>query len=149
MNFPISTVRLQDSYPRSVVMRKLSQEENLAGNVSSYTSFSPQKVSMYQSAYHDNGIRNFQKLRVDYRNVELDAVSDKDPGENSYLDFYSLGLSLKDVSIFSAIDLGNYSISLGNGMLFSNASNDIEVCGRNFASFQQKCLLVETISVAF
>ncbi len=102
---------------------QILQEDNLAGNISSYMSFSPQKVSLYQSAYHDNGIRNFQKLHLDYRNVELNAVTDKDPGENSYLDFYSLALSVKDVSIFSTIDLGNYSISLGNGMLFSNASN--------------------------
>ncbi|MGO9481661.1 MAG: ComEA family DNA-binding protein [Candidatus Kryptoniota bacterium] len=102
---------------------QISQENNLAVSASSYTSFSPQKVSMYQSEYHDNGIRNFQKLCVDYGNAELDAVSDKDPGENSYLDFYSLALSVKDISIFSAIDLGNYSLSLGNGLLFSNSSN--------------------------
>ncbi len=108
---------------------QIVQEGNLAGNVSSYMSFSPQKVSLYQSAYHDNGIRNFQKLHLDYRNVELNAVTDKDPGENSYLDFHSLGLSLSDVSIFSAIDLGNYSISFGNGMLFSNASNEAKSAG--------------------
>lgn len=90
---------------------------------SSYISYSPQKVPLYQDAYHDNGFRNFQKLHADYRNVELDAVTDKDAGEDSYLDFYSLALSVKQILIFSAIDFGNYSISLGNGILFSNSNN--------------------------
>ena len=95
-------------------------EENFSVNATSYLSFSPQKASMYQGAYHDNGIINFQKLHIVYRNFELDAVTDKDAGENSYLDFYSLALSVKRVSVFSEIDIGNYSIGLGNGMLFSN-----------------------------
>jgi hypothetical protein len=99
---------------------QISPEENFSIDASSYASFSPEKVALYQDAYHDNGIMNFQKLHVVYRNFELNAVTDKDAGENSYLDFCSLALSAKRVSIFSEIDLGNYDISLGNGMLFSN-----------------------------
>ncbi len=90
------------------------------GQVSSYASFSPQKASLYQHAYHDSGIRNFQKLRVDSRDFEFDAVSDKDPGEDNYLDFCSLAASARNVLAFSTIDVGDYTISLGNGMLFSN-----------------------------
>ena len=96
-------------------------EENFTVSASSYASFAPQKTRLYQDAYQDDGIKNFQKLHIDYRNFELNAVTDKDAGENSYLDYYSLSLSIKRVSIFSVIDLGNYSVSLGNGMLFSNA----------------------------
>jgi len=99
---------------------RIFPEDNFLVKASSYTSFSPQRISLYQSAYHDNGVMNFQKLRVNYRNFELDAVTDKDAGEINYLDFYSVALSAKRVSIFSEIDIGNYCLSLGNGMLFSN-----------------------------
>lgn len=94
-------------------------EAGFAMTASSYANFSPQKISMYQDAYHDSGIRNFQKMRIDYGNLELNAVTDKDAGENNYLDFYSLALSARRVSIFSVVDIGDYRISLGNGMLFS------------------------------
>ncbi len=95
-------------------------EENFVMTASSYASFSPQKITLYQDAYHDSGIRNFQKMRVDYGNLELNAVTDKDAGENDYLDFYSLALTARRVSIFSMVDIGDYSISLGNGMIFSS-----------------------------
>jgi hypothetical protein len=94
-------------------------ETGFAMATSSYANFSPQKIALYQDAYHDSGIRNFQKMRVDYGNLELNAVTDKDAGENNYLDFYSLAFSARRVSIFSVIDIGDYRISLGNGMLFS------------------------------
>ena len=96
-------------------------EEDFRLALSSYCSYSPQTISLYQNAYHDAGIRDFQKLQVDYQNAEFDAVTDKDAGENSYLDFYSVSLSLKRFSGLSAIDIGDYDLSLGNGILFSNA----------------------------
>jgi len=97
--------------------------DNLSLNLLSYASYSPQKVSLYRTSYHDEGIRNFQKFSLDYHNAELDAISDKDPGQNNYLNFYSLSLSIRDISIFSTINLGDYNISLGNGMLFSAPGN--------------------------
>ncbi len=95
-------------------------EENYARiNTASYMSLSPQKVSLYYDAYGDGGIRNFQKLSAAYRNVEFYAVTDKDAGERNYLDFYSLAASIKNISVFSVVNVGDYGLSLGNGILFS------------------------------
>lgn len=101
---------------------RILPEENFRLSMTSYSSLSPEKVSLYQAACGDNGIANFQKVRVEYRNLEFIAITDKDAGENSYLDFYSLSLSVKRVPVFSAIDIGNYCLSLGNGILFSNGT---------------------------
>ena len=116
---------------------QISVEDNFTVNISSYAGYSPQKISLYQGAYHDNGIRNFQKFRLDYQDFELNAVTDKDPGENNYLDFYSLALSVKNVSVFSSINLGDYSISLGNGLLFSNPGSISKSAGPIFPLFSR------------
>ncbi len=99
---------------------RIYPSERLSINATSYTSFSPQRATLYQEAYSESGVMNFQKLCVDYRNFELDAVTDKDAGEKNYLDFYSLALSVKRMWIFSAVNIGDYNLSLGNGMLFSD-----------------------------
>ena len=100
---------------------QISEDNYLRANVSSFVGFSLQKMSLYHDAYNENGIRNFQRLGLSYRNMNLYAVTDKDAGEKSYLDFYSLSVSIKDVSVFSIVNIGDYSLSLGNGMLFSKS----------------------------
>lgn len=87
----------------------------------SYLSLSPQRVSLFNDACDEYGILNFQRLDVSYRNYELHAVTDKDPGEKSYADFYSVALTAKYIYGFSAVTAGDYTLSLGNGLLFSRA----------------------------
>jgi hypothetical protein len=109
---------------------QISSASNLEGYISSYLGYSPQTVALYHDSYHEIGIRNFQKFHAVYRRtssafsrLELNATTDKDPGENRYLDFYSVSLSVKDVLNFSSINIGDYTICLGNGILFSTPGN--------------------------
>ncbi len=95
-------------------------EDKLSSSAASYASFSPEKTSLFESAYHEGGIKNFQKVQLNLYNFELNCTTDKDAGEKSYLDFYSASLAVRDVSIFSVLEIGDFSLSLGNGMLFSN-----------------------------
>jgi hypothetical protein len=100
---------------------RIYPRKTLAASITSYTSLSPQRSALYHDEYNENGIMNFQKLHFEYENFGLDAVTDKDGGEKNYLDFYSLALMMKRVWIFSAVEIGDYTISLGNGILFSSA----------------------------
>ena len=98
----------------------ISGEYGIHAEATSFSSASPQVLPLYKDAYNENGVRNFQRLDLKLRNYEFCAVTDKDPGEKNYLDFYSLAGAVKYVSIFSSINIGNYRLSMGNGMLFSS-----------------------------
>ncbi len=98
---------------------RISEKNNIHAEAVSYSDALLQAVPLYKDAYGESGLRNFQRLDLTYRNVEFCAVTDKDPGEKSYCDFYSIAAAVKSVSIFSSINLGNYRLSMGNGMLFS------------------------------
>lgn len=101
---------------------RIVEGDNFRFEARSYSSVSPQALPLYRDAYRENGIRNFQRLDLTYRNYEICLVTDKDPGERSVLDFYSLGAAVKGVSVFSTVNVGNYRLSMGNGMLFSSGS---------------------------
>lgn len=87
--------------------------------LSTYAAFSPEKIAIYRDADGESGFRNFQKFRVEYGNIEAYSVTDKDAGERDYLDFFSASVLVRNVLCFSAFDVGDYTLSLGNGMLFS------------------------------
>ncbi len=106
----------------SALMRRTRILENnrLSAEMTSYAAFSPQRSSLYEGAYGDYGLSNFQRVEFSYRNFEGCAVTDKDPGESNYADFYSFALAGQNVWLFSAVNVGNYALSLGNGLLFSS-----------------------------
>ncbi len=99
---------------------RIVEGDNFRVEARSYSSISPQALPLYQEACGENGTRNFQRLDLTFRNYEICLVTDKDPGERNFLDFYSLAAAVKGVSIFSAINVGNYRLSMGNGLLFSS-----------------------------
>ncbi len=88
-------------------------------DVLTYARVSPQRLPLYEKAYGEYGVMNFQRINIAYGNFEAFAVTDKDPGEQSYVDFYSLSFRASNVWRFSDILAGNYTLSLGNGLLFS------------------------------
>ena len=87
---------------------------------STYTGISPERYKLYSESCGEPGIRNFEKLKVILDDIEVHVVTDKDPGEINYLDFCSLSLEMKNQPVFSTLILGDYCISLGNGMLLSD-----------------------------
>ncbi len=99
---------------------RVPEDNNFHGEGMSYFSLSPQRAPLFKDAYGDYGISNFQRFSLSYRNLEAYAVTDKDPGEGGYADFYSMALTARRVWLFSAISIGDYALSLGNGLLFSS-----------------------------
>jgi len=118
--------RLDDATPSLISTLKdrckILEENNFHVGACSFISVTPEKVALYRGEYGDSGARNFQKLDLVYRNFEMHAVTDKDPGEKNYMDFYSLSLAARNLLLHSTLDVGNYSLSLGNGILFANSS---------------------------
>ncbi len=88
-------------------------------NLMSYANLSPQRSPLFEKEYGENGVMNFQSLNVAYGSVEAFGVTDKDPGESSYADFYSLSLRTGNLWFLSEVVIGDYTLSLGNGLLFS------------------------------
>lgn len=95
------------------------EPDDLHVEAMSYFSLSPERVSLFDDAYNEHGVTNFQRLSFSYRNYEVHAVTDKDPGETNYTEFYSAAFSAKYLWSFSNVNLGDYTLSLGNGLLFS------------------------------
>lgn len=98
---------------------KVSGGSGLRVDAASYFSILPQRVSLYNER-GDYGISNFQRFELTYGSFGAYALTDKDPGENSYADFYSFAFAARDIGPFTAINAGDYSMSLGNGLLFSS-----------------------------
>ncbi|MDD3051190.1 MAG: hypothetical protein PHR06_08590 [Candidatus Cloacimonetes bacterium] len=67
-----------------------------------------------------NSSRNLNKLFVTYGNFDLFFLSDKDPGEKQFSDFYSYSLSYSGNSFLKYAVLGKYRISTGQGLLFAS-----------------------------
>lgn len=111
------TPELISALKRRVV---IGHDDALHADVESYFSLSPQRVSLFDDAYKEYGIMNFQRFAFAYRGFEAYAVTDKDAGERSFVDFYSLAVTAKRTLGFSAINIGDYTLSLGNGLLFSS-----------------------------
>ncbi len=100
---------------RAVIVRSV----DLHARMLSYVGMSLQRAPLFDSAYGEQGISNFQKLSLSYGDLELDAVTDKDPGEKNVTDFYSFALAARNIAGMMSVNLGDYSLSLGNGLLFA------------------------------
>ena len=97
----------------------ISMRSTLNLNVMSYASVSLQRSPLFEKSYGEYGVMNFQRFNIVYGDFKAFAVTDKDPGESSYADFYSLSLRIGRLWCFSDIVAGDYTLSLGNGLLFS------------------------------
>lgn len=110
------TAAILSSLQRHMLIRR---KDDFHANLVSYFRISPQRLPLFEDACGDYGILNFQKFGLSYRNFELSAITDKDPGEQRLADFYSLSLMARNVAGLISVELGDYTLSLGNGLLFS------------------------------
>ncbi len=111
------TAEIMSSLQRHALVRL---KNNMQAELISYFNVAPQRAPLFENAYGDYGILNFQKFIFSYRNFELSAVTDKDPGESRLADFYSFALTARNIAGLISIHLGDYTVSLGNGLLFSS-----------------------------
>ena len=58
----------------------------------------------------------YNKLTAKYKNIESGFLTDKDPGENSIIDFSSFFISIKNPGFINHIVLGDYTVAWGQGL---------------------------------
>ena len=96
----------------------IAERAGIRAEAATYSSLSIQRASLYDSAFGEPGVINFQSISVAYRNIYGHFLTEKDAGERSYLDFCSFALTARQAGPFSLVSIGDYTIGLGSGLLF-------------------------------
>ncbi len=85
----------------------------------------------------------YNRLLLQSKNVyRAGILFEKDPGENSLVDFYSFHIEFNNISFLSDIIIGDYLINFGQGLALSNPYNysksidATNFVNRNFASIK-------------
>jgi hypothetical protein len=69
-----------------------------------------------RNKFEGNNLKTYNRLKVNYNNYRLGITVDKDPGERSITDFYSLHLSLNNFGIFNKVIIGDFLSEFGQGL---------------------------------
>lgn len=67
--------------------------------------------------YEGSKLKSYNRLQVSYDKFRLNLLTEKDPGEKSYYDFFSYSLSADNYLGFERIIVGNYQVEFGNGLV--------------------------------
>ena len=68
---------------------------------------------------YDNPLKLYQRHQFYWNDYTLSLLSQKDEGENDYLDFCSASLQKEDFGIIKKAIIGNYRLAIGQGILFA------------------------------
>lgn len=81
-----------------------------------YQSF-PRRKGYETGRYFNSPFKLYNRLTADYsRKYFISILSEKDPGEKSYLDFVSGSFFAKDILIFKKFVIGDYALEFGQGL---------------------------------
>jgi hypothetical protein len=69
-----------------------------------------------RNKFEGNNLKTYNRLKVNYNNYRLGITIDKDPGEKSINDFYSLHLSINNLGIFNKVIIGDFLSEFGQGL---------------------------------
>ncbi|MDP4196173.1 MAG: helix-hairpin-helix domain-containing protein [Bacteroidota bacterium] len=105
--------------------------------------FRSRMISFSGSSQTGEGVspfRQYNKLTLSYKGYSFGALTEKDPGENSLVDFSSFYFSAKDKDNSRMIILGDYKEEFGQGLVMwggynSNKSKEIYSSLRNDRNF--------------
>lgn len=75
--------------------------------------FFPKKPENYKG----NNYKLYNRLIADFGKARLSIVTEKDAGEDNYLDFINLSLMIKDIYPINKIILGSYNLEFGEGLI--------------------------------
>ena len=112
--------------PFITVSEKIIQEKNIPIDNSSAASiyiksrienhFHDRNESLSRS-YSGSNIKQFNKILLRYNNYETGFITEKDPGERSYLDFWTFHFMLSDSGPFENLIIGDYRFATGQGLI--------------------------------
>jgi Helix-hairpin-helix motif len=69
-----------------------------------------------RNKFEGNNLKTYNRLKANYNNYRLGITIDKDPGEKSINDFYSLHLSINNLGIFNKVIIGDFLSEFGQGL---------------------------------
>ncbi len=91
-----------------------------------------------QNKFTGSKLKTYQRLQIKRSDqYKIGLLTEKDAGENSFTDFYSFYLELKNLGIFDKIILGDYLIEFGQGLAiwspygFFKSTNAVDIINRN------------------
>jgi hypothetical protein len=95
-------------------------------------------------SYRGNSLKSYNRLRGDYQNkYSFVGLIEKDAGEESFTDFYSVSLQAKDILLFDEIIVGDYLSEFGQGLVlwspyaFSKGTDAVATVVRRSRSLSQ------------
>lgn len=91
-----------------------------------------------QNKFTGSKLKTYQRLQIKRSDkYKIGLLTEKDAGENSFTDFYSFYLELKNLGIFDKITLGDYLIEFGQGLAiwspygFFKSTNAVDIINKN------------------
>ncbi|MEA2104130.1 MAG: helix-hairpin-helix domain-containing protein [Candidatus Cloacimonadota bacterium] len=72
------------------------------------------------STEYENPLKLYQKYQLNWKNYQFNLLAKKDAGETSIIDYLGSSVYAKNMGIFRRIVLGNYRLSIGQGIFFAS-----------------------------
>jgi hypothetical protein len=67
-----------------------------------------------------NPLKHYNSMKIDYRDrIFLNLLTEKDPFESNYLDFFRVFVSIKFAKIIDELAIGHYGLEFGEGLIFN------------------------------
>lgn len=77
----------------------------------------PKRKGYEVGKYFNSPFKFYNRLTADYsKKYYVSILTEKDPGEKSYFDFYSASFFAKDVFVFKKLVVGDYALEFGQGL---------------------------------
>ncbi|KUO58833.1 hypothetical protein APF79_11845 [bacterium BRH_c32] len=87
------------------------------GNFSIKSRLKNQFFPKQPESYKGDNYKLYNRLIADVGKTRFSIVTEKDAGEENYLDFINLSLMIKDIYPINKIILGSYNIEFGEGLI--------------------------------
>ncbi len=104
-----------------------------------------ERIGFIDTLYSGSTIKAYNRIKFQPNpKISMGGLIEKDAGENSYWDFYSAHLSMRDLIPFTNIIVGDYTVEFGQGLSMwspysfsksSDATNSVIKRGRNISPY--------------
>lgn len=75
-----------------------------------------QKDGFIRNKFAGNNLKTYNRLKIKYNHYRAGITLDKDPGEKSYNDLFSVHLSINNFGIIDKVIIGDYTAEFGQGL---------------------------------
>jgi len=101
---------LIDTSPAPDRIFNVSLRSRLIKDIQTRRAFSEQR-------YSGSNLKSYNRVRLNYNNIRIGVLAEKDAGEVSYYDFLSYHLELKDLGVIDRLVFGDYLFEFGQGLV--------------------------------